>query len=425
MNVLSKLIGQQHQAILDAINNSQAIIHFTIDGIILWANENFCKAMGYRLDDIKGKHHSLFVDADYAGSQDYKDFWAALRGGAFQSGQYKRIAKGGRKVWIEATYNPVLNARGKPVMVVKLATDITVKTLKMQEALDRSQAVISFKLDGTIIEANDNFLQATGYALDEIKGQHHRMFVDDAYAQSQNYRDFWAALARGEFQAGEFLRFGKGGKEIWIQASYNPVFGNDGKPVMVTKYATDITQQKDLARQTSEVAASVAAATHEMSGSIQDIARSMAMTRDNVQSVSQETMNATHFIEQMVAAANSMGAVVTLIDQISSQINLLSLNAAIEAARAGDAGRGFSVVADEVKKLANQASQSTEKITREIKGMQDISANVSETLSKIRHLVEGVMESANTVAAATEEQSAVTNDISSNVLMVSNLVNRK
>ncbi|WKL23762.1 PAS domain-containing methyl-accepting chemotaxis protein (plasmid) [Agrobacterium tumefaciens] len=425
MKFLIKLFQSDKDAVMASINRSQAIIHFKPDGTIIWANDNFCKAMGYRIDEIIGKHHSLFADPEYVASQEYKDFWEKLSRGEFQRGQYRRLGKGAREVFIEGTYNPVFDAYGRTVKIVKLATDITLRTQKMNEFQDKTQAVISFRLDGTILTANDNFLNALGYSLSEIKGKHHSLFVQPDYRDSQDYSMFWAALNRGEVQAGEFCRISKLGKEVWIQASYCPIFGNDGKPYMVTKYATEITAQKELIRQTAEVASSVASATHEMSGSIQDIARSMAMTRDNVQEVATETGIAADFIQQMAAAAQSMGEIITLINAISSQINLLSLNAAIEAARAGDAGRGFSVVADEVKKLANQTSQSTEKIGAEISGMQQISSNVSQTLSKIKNLIEGVMESANTVAAATEEQSAVTNDIASNVMMVSDLVNRK
>lgn len=200
MKLMQMVLGQSNDAVMAALNRSQAVIHFTPDGTVLWANDNFCKALGYSLDEIKGKHHSLFVEPDYAASQDYKDFWNTLRSGRFQCAQYKRLAKGGRAVYIEASYNPVYDARGRTVKVVKLATDITVKTLKMKEALDRSQAVISFTLDGTILEANDNFLNAMGYTLAEVKGQHHRMFVEQTYAQSASYRDFWGLWAVGSFR---------------------------------------------------------------------------------------------------------------------------------------------------------------------------------------------------------------------------------
>lgn len=417
--------GSESDEIMMALGKSMVVIHFDTSGNVLWANENFCQALGYRFEDIKGKHHRIFVETEYAASEDYKEFWEKLRSGGFHSGIYRRVSKDGRIVFIEATYNPIMGANGKIKKIVKFASDVTIKTKKMNEFLDKTQAVISFKLDGTILEANGNFLRVLEYSLPEVKGKHHSMFLDPEYAKTPEYKEFWAALNRGEVQAGEFKRITKTGKEVWINASYNPIFSNDGKPYMVTKYATDITSQKSLARQTAEVASTVASATHELSGSIQDIAASMAITRDNVQTVSNETTHASEFIQKMVEAAKSMGDVVVLINNISSQINLLSLNAAIEAARAGDAGRGFSVVADEVKKLANQTSESTGKIISEISGMQNITKSVSDTLAKIKELVNGVMESANSVAAATEEQSAVTNDISNNMLMVNELINRK
>lgn len=411
--------------VIEALNRSMAIIHFDTKGNVVWANENFCKALGYRLSDIVGQHHRMFVEPEYAASSEYAEFWTKLRSGTFHSGIYRRVHKDGSVVFIEATYNSVLAQDGSVQRIVKFASDVTVKTKKMNEFLDKTQAVISFKLDGTIIEANQNFLRVLEYSLPEVKGKHHSMFVDSEYVKTPEYKEFWAALNRGEVQAGEFKRITKTGKEVWINASYNPIFGNDGKPYMVTKYATDITGQRAITRQTSEIASSVASATQELSGSIQEIARSMAVTRDNVQTVSDETTQAAEYIQQMLIAAKSMGEVVVLINNISSQINLLSLNAAIEAARAGDAGRGFSVVADEVKKLANQTSDSTGKIASEISGMQNITESVSSTLSKIKDLVGGVMESANTVAAATEEQSAVTNDIANNMMSVSALINRK
>lgn len=414
--------GNDATRIMEALDRSLAIIHFDPTGKILWANDNFLGAMGYRLDEIVGQYHRMFVDPGYTASEAYRTFWDDLGAGKFKSAQYKRIARGGREVFIEATYNPIFDSKGKVCKVVKLATDITVKTTKMREALDRTQAVISFDLDGTIVEANGNFLNAVGYSFEEIRGQHHRMFVDPEYASSKAYQDFWAALNRGEFQAGEYQRIGKGGKVIWLQASYNPVFGNDGKPCQVTKYASDITRQKEIALRTNETVNSVAAATHELSGSVTDIARSMVQTRDSVRSVSDQTQAAAAGMQQMVAAAANMGNVVELIQTISGQINLLALNAAIEAARAGDAGRGFSVVADEVKKLASQTSSSTTQITEEIKQVQKVSNSVSDGLLEIQRLVQQALDGTNSVVAATEEQSAVTNEISNNMVTITDLM---
>ncbi len=238
------------QAMLNAIGRSQAIIEFDLEGFVLTANDNFLAAMGYTLDEIKSKHHSIFVDAAYRDSSEYKLFWDKLNRGEFLTGDYKRVGKGGREVWIQASYNPIFNSAGKPVKVVKFATDITAQKIKnanfesQLNAIGRAQAVIEFALDGTILSANDNFLNAMGYSLDEIQGQHHSLFVDPAYRESTEYKQFWAALNKGQFVAGEYRRLGKGGKEVWIQASYNPIFDLNGKPAKVVKFATDVTPQK-------------------------------------------------------------------------------------------------------------------------------------------------------------------------------------
>ncbi|MFM1988283.1 MAG: hypothetical protein RJA99_1240 [Pseudomonadota bacterium] len=235
---------------VDAILRSQAVIEFDLQGRILDANDNFLGALGYTLAEIKGQHHSMFVEPAYRASAEYRMFWDKLGRGEFDAGQYKRIAKGGREIWIQATYNPVLDASGKPVKVVKFATDITEVTLERAdaqgklEAVSRSQAVIEFDTKGTILTANDNFLGALGYTLAEIKGQHHSMFATPDYRSSAEYRAFWDKLGRGEFDAGQYKRIAKGGREIWIQASYNPVFDASGKPVKVVKFATDITAAK-------------------------------------------------------------------------------------------------------------------------------------------------------------------------------------
>jgi len=250
MNGLFSRINNDERAKVDAIMRSQAVIEFQLDGTILSANENFLGALGYRLDEIVGKHHRMFVDPDDAKSEAYKQFWSDLAAGKFQSAAYKRIAKGGREIWIQATYNPVLDKAGKPIKVIKFATDITEQTNRAADheaqiaAISRVQAVIEFNLDGSVRNANENFLQTVGYGLTEIVGKHHSMFCDPGYAKSPEYKQFWERLRAGEYVAAEFQRFGKGGREVWIQASYNPVLDARGKPVKVIKFATDITARK-------------------------------------------------------------------------------------------------------------------------------------------------------------------------------------
>lgn len=240
-----------------AVDRSQAIIEFRPDGVIKYANKNFLDAMGYNMREIKGKHHSIFVDPSERSSQAYQTFWAELRSGKFQMAEFKRISKSGDEVWIQASYNPIFNVLGQVTRVVKFATVITAEKIKSLkdagkiDAINTSQAVIEFDMDGTIVTANQNFLDTLGYRLAEVVGKHHSLFVDPDYAKGEPYRKFWDELRDGKFQSAEFKRIGKGGKEIWIQAIYNPIFDPSGKPLGVVKFAIDVTQQVK-ARQQAE-----------------------------------------------------------------------------------------------------------------------------------------------------------------------------
>ncbi|MBU4530105.1 PAS domain-containing methyl-accepting chemotaxis protein [Hoeflea sp.] len=242
------ILSSDDRNILTALRKSLAVIEFDMSGNILTANDSFCQALGYALSEIKGKHHRIFVDPAEAAAPAYGEFWRKLGLGEYDKAQYKRIGKGGKEIWIEASYNPVLRG-GKPYKVIKFATDVTAQKLKAAEdsgkiaAISRAQAMIEFNLDGTIITANENFLSTLGYSLSEIAGKHHRMFCETTYAESPDYAQFWKKLGSGEFFSDEFLRIGKAGKRVHIQASYNPIFDADGKVFKVVKFATDVTER--------------------------------------------------------------------------------------------------------------------------------------------------------------------------------------
>ncbi|HNB46022.1 MAG TPA: PAS domain-containing protein, partial [Burkholderiaceae bacterium] len=268
----TKLEAANWSGQIAAISRSQAVIEFGLDGKILTANENFLSTLGYTLSEIQGQHHSLFVDPAYRASPEYRLFWERLGRGEFDAGQYKRIGKGGKEVWIQASYNPILDLNGKPCKVVKYATDITAERLRAADwsgqiaAISKAQAVIEFGMDGKVLTANDNFLNALGYTLAEIQGQHHATFVDPVERASPAYRQFWEKLGRGEYDAGRYRRIGKGGKEVWIQASYNPILDLNGKPFKVVKYATDVTEQvraAEMLAQTVEQAQNATAAAQD------------------------------------------------------------------------------------------------------------------------------------------------------------------
>jgi methyl-accepting chemotaxis protein len=419
-----KIRSMEADGKIAAIDRAQAVIEFNMDGTIITANDNFLGTVGYALPEIQGKHHRMFVPATESESAAYRAFWDSLNRGDYQAAEYKRIGKGGKEIWILATYNPILDERGRPFKIVKFATDVTRQKLLSAdnggqiEAIEKSQAVIEFRMDGTIVKANQNFLDAVGYSLNEIAGRHHSMFVDPAERGSATYADFWARLNKGQYQAAEYRRIGKGGREIWIQASYNPILDLDGKPFKVVKYATDTTALaigRMKATRARALIDSVASGSEEMSASIREISETMVKSRLTATGAADRVQAADAQAQRLNDAAQAMGGIVDLIGNITSQINLLALNATIESARAGEAGRGFAVVASEVKNLATQAKHATDKITAEIDGLNGVSGDVVSALSAIKTAIEEVNEFVNSTAAAVEEQSTVTADMSLNM----------
>ncbi len=447
-----KATNTDDKAIIAALNASQAVIEFTPQGQILTANANFLNTVGYRLEDIRGRQHSLFCDPEYVKSAEYQRFWQDLADGHFASNTFKRFGNGGKVIWLQATYNPIRDGAGKVIKVIKFASDITAQKMReidmngKVDAISRAQAVIEFTPHGDILTANDNFLNAMGYRLEEIRGRHHRMFCDPAEAESATYRQFWESLARGQFQAAEYRRLGKGGREVYIQATYNPVFDDTGEVVKVVKFATDITAAvhkrlrglelngelgsvvsriseahekagiaASASTETGAMIHSVAAASEELSQSVKGISHSMGEARHSVEGVFMHTENANNSAASLNKSASAMTNVVTLIQDIAGQINLLALNATIESARAGDAGKGFAVVASEVKNLANQAANSTKTIAGEIATMQAVTSEVTEALGLISTSMDGVLANVTSVAATLEQQTAATSEITHNM----------
>ncbi len=418
-----KRAATEYQGKINAIVKALAVIEFELDGTIITANENFLDCVGYKLEEIKGKHHSLFVDPAYAQSPEYKAFWDRLRSGQFDAAEYKRLGKNHKDVWIQASYNPIMDAKGKPYKVVKFATDITRQKLMNAEyegkvdAIIKAQAVIEFDLQGNILTANKNFLDTLGYELPEIVGRHHSMFVEPAYMNSQEYKNFWENLRSGKYDARAYKRIGKNGKVVWIQASYNPIFDANGKPFKVVKYATDITstmETADLADKTAQNVQNVAAAVEEMTASIAEISKNMALSQNAMTDIVTKTNRSGEATNKLVASIDSMQRIAGLISDIANQVNLLALNATIEAARAGEAGKGFSVVAAEVKNLAGETAKATEEIAQELATVQGMTNEVAQGVSSIIEATNSVSQYVSSIASAIEEQSVVTNDVSDN-----------
>ena len=385
------------QSVLAALDRSLAVIELSPDGRILAVNDNFCRTVGYAADELVGREHRLLCDPTFAASPDYAAFWNQLRRGDFYQGLIKRRQQSGRDIWLQATYNPILDSRGQVAKVVKFASDATAQVNEaagqkaMIEAIERSTAVIEFNVDGTVLRANDNFLRTVGYAANEIVGRHHRLFCAPEIVNSAEYASFWERLGRGEFITGRFSRRDRQGREIWLEASYNPVFDPEGRVLKVVKFATDVTQQVQrlqAEQQATATAYEVAQTTRDMTHDSKAI---ILQTVDKMQSIAAIVEQSAGLVDTLGKQTSGITSIVNTIKEIADQTNLLALNAAIEAARAGESGRGFAVVADEVGKLAERTGKSTGEISRMIADIQAETASVTASMdSGLRAVNEGV-----------------------------------
>lgn len=510
---------------LAALDRSMAVITFSMTGEILHANANFTNALGYRLEEIVGRHHRMFVEPDLAQSSEYQMFWAQLSAGEFVAGQFVRRNASGGDVWIEATYNPMLDRRGKPYRIVKFATVVTEQKDQQARAqgqitaINKSMAVIEFAPDGTILDANPLFLAATGYVASEIVGKHHSMFCPSDIRNSPDYRRFWEMLGRGEFCQGQFRRLSKSGRPIWLEASYNPILDARGRITKVVKYAADVTRQKeaelqlatavaetsfvveaakagDLTRQIevagksgeigkvcrdvntllkttgqlvgafsqvadriresaeqfshdsmrlAERAETQASSLQQTAATTEQLAASIKQSADHSREAARMGATAHHLAEEsretvkeaaiamsrIEATSVDIASIITIIDEIAFQTNLLALNAAVEAARAGDAGKGFAVVASEVRALSKRSSDSAAGIrkligtaTDQVRAGVDLVELTGKRLADIVSAADGVASAIDEVSRASVEQARGVEDMASTVAELDELTDK-
>lgn len=383
-----------------AMSKSQAIIEFQLDGTVITANENFCKALGYQLSEIVGKHHKTFVDPVEVNSQEYRDFWARLAEGKFDRRQYKRLTKEGREIWIEASYNPVFR-NGKPYKIVKFATDITEQKLQAAEergkleAISRAQAVIEFTPTGDILTANENFLKTLGYHLSEVQGKHHSMFCEPAYVKSEEYSRFWAKLAGGEFVSDEFMRIGKGGKPVHIQASYNPIFDMNGKVFKVVKFATDVSQRVSNVEQLALALQAMAAGdlTRELSLPFMPALERLRMDYNEVSTKLRSTLQ---------AISENAGAIAAASQEIQSASNDLSKRTEQQAASVEETAAALEQITTTVADSSHRAQEAGTLVRRTKEHAENSGNIVGQAVHAMGRIEQSAAEIANIIGVIDE-----------------------
>src|SRR5574344_2132926 len=446
--------NKNEKILSEVINSNYAVIYFKPDGTIIKANEVFLKTMGYSLEEIVGKHHSIFCEEKVAKTQEYKDGWDDVRAGETLTAEFQKVKKDGNLIFLRASYMPIIE-NGKVVEVVKLAQDITKNRLRnlfyigQVKAINKSNAVIEFDMNG-------NILNTLGYKKDDIVGKHHSIFCEENYKNSNEYKEFWKKLNRGEFDSGEYLRIAKNGKHVWIQASYNPILDMNGKAFRVVKYATDITNKKNTmfevekeikefsnslntllntsinmlkdAKFSNENSQNATSSSQNINSLIQDLSNKIdemqqaivdisSKTSKNEQIAQEATVQSKQTATAMVKLneeSQKIGETVNIISQIAFQTNILSLNAAVEAATAGEAGKGFAVVAQEVRNLASRSNDAAKNITERIALIQNLVKNSLDSIHEIDDTISGISTISKEISHSMSEQKQNSSIVSQN-----------